>query len=74
MFWKRIAVVALGGVFLCQSISGVVIGLFPAVDGVYPLAAYRTVFALQALLVVTVSVVYLGTRDPGRASVDLPKN
>ena len=39
---------SMGGVFLCQSISGVVIELFSAVDGVYPLAAYRTVFALQA--------------------------
>jgi MFS family permease len=65
---------SMGGVFLCQSISGAVIELFPAVNGVYPLAAYRTVFALQALLIVTVSWVYLRARDPERVSADLPKN
>src|SRR5262249_10983094 len=34
----------MGGVFLAQTVSGLLIDLFPAVDGVYPLGAYRVVF------------------------------
>jgi len=54
----------MGGVFLAQTVSGVLIDLFPDVDGVYPLAAYRVVFALQAGLVLMSALIYLGARDP----------
>ena len=40
----------IGGVFLAQTLSGVVIELFPAPDGAYPLAAYQAVFGIQAAL------------------------
>src|SRR5262245_13916817 len=54
----------MGGVFLAQTASGLIINLFPAVDGVYQLAAYRVVFGLQARLVLTAALIYLGARDP----------
>jgi len=55
----------MGGTFLTQAISGLVIGLFPAAaDGSYELAAYRAVFALQAGLILLVSLIYFGSRDP----------
>jgi MFS family permease len=53
----------MGGGFLAQFISGVVIGLFAAPDGVYPLDAYRLVFGLQAAFVIVAMWVYLGSRD-----------
>jgi MFS family permease len=55
---------AMGGAFLSQTVSGFAIDLFPAVDGVYPLVAYRLVFALQAAFVVVTCVAYAGARDP----------
>ena len=54
----------MGGVFLAQTVSGLLIDLFPAVDGVYPLAAYRVVFGLQAGMVLLSALIYLGARDP----------
>ena len=63
---------AMGGVFLSQTISGMVIELFPAQDGAYPLAAYRAVFALQAVFLVAVCAVYLGVREPGRSVAEIP--
>ena len=42
---------AMGGGFLVQFVSGTIINLFAAEAGVYPLEAYRLVFALQAVLV-----------------------
>jgi MFS family permease len=55
----------MGGAFLAQAVSGFVIGLFPtAPDGAYELAAYRVVFALQALFIVLASLAYFGARDP----------
>jgi MFS family permease len=55
----------MGGVFLVQAISGVVIGLFPvAPDGAYALDAYRLVFGLQAGAMILAALVYLGSRDP----------
>jgi MFS family permease len=56
----------MGGAFLVQVVSGFVIDLFPALGGVYPLAAYRTVFVLHALFVAAAVVVYLPARDPRR--------
>jgi len=54
----------MGGVFLAQTVSGLLIDLFPAVNGVYPLAAYRLVFGLQAGMVLVSALIYLGARDP----------
>ena len=56
----------MGGVFIFQTLSGFVIDMFPVNDGVYSLAAYRAVFALQALCVVAGCVGYLRARDPRR--------
>jgi len=46
-----------------QSVSGAVINLFPAPDGVYPLLAYQLVFALQAAVLFAAGIGYLGSRD-----------
>ena len=53
----------MGGGFVVQFVSGAVIDLFPAPDGVYPLAAYQLVFALQAAVLLAAATVYFGTRD-----------
>jgi MFS family permease len=53
----------MGGGFLVQFVSGTIINLFPTEAGAYPLDAYRLVFALQAVLVVTGLLVYLGSRE-----------
>jgi MFS family permease len=53
----------MGGGFLVQFISGAVINLFPAPDGVYPLMAYQLVFALQAAAILVATIAYLGSRD-----------
>jgi MFS family permease len=55
---------SMGGVFVSQSVSGLAIDLFAATDGVYPLASYRLVFALQAAFLVVAAAVYLTARDP----------
>jgi MFS family permease len=55
-----------GGVFVTQTVSGVVIDLFPAANGAYPLEAYQLVFALQAAFLLFASLVYFGARDPAR--------
>jgi MFS family permease len=54
----------MGGVFIAQTVSGAVIQLFAAPDGVYPLAAYQVVFGLQAAFLAVALVVYLGAQDP----------
>ncbi len=54
----------MGGVFLSQTVSGAVIGMFPAEGGIYPLDAYRAVFGLQAVFALVAFVVYLGAKDP----------
>jgi MFS family permease len=54
----------MGGGFLSQLVSGYVIDLFPPTDGVYPLAAYQTVFGLQAAFGFAACLVYLRARDP----------
>jgi MFS family permease len=55
---------SMGGAFVVQSLSGFVIGLFSAPTGVYPLDAYRTVFALQGLVLLAALAVYRYARDP----------
>jgi MFS family permease len=58
----------MGGVFVSQTVSGAVIEMFPAEGGVYPLAAYRVVFALQAACVLLAWIAYAGAREPVRAT------
>jgi MFS family permease len=53
----------MGGGFVVQFLSGAVINLFSAPEGVYPLSAYRLVFALQAALILAAAFAYLGSRD-----------
>lgn len=53
----------MGGGFVVQFVSGAVINLFPAPGGVYPLAAYQLVFALQAAVILIAATAYLGSRD-----------
>ena len=55
---------SMGGVFVTQSISGLAIDLFAPTGGVYPLASYRLVFALQAAFLVVAAGLYLAARDP----------
>ena len=53
----------MGGGFLVQFVSGVVIDLFPSQGGTYPLEAYRLVFGLQAALVLVGAWAYFGSRE-----------
>jgi MFS family permease len=55
---------SMGGVFVTQSVSGLAIDLFASTGGVYPLASYRLVFALQAAFLVVATACYLTARDP----------
>lgn len=57
---------SMGGVFLSQAITGVLISLFPVEHGVYPLAAYQAVFGFQAAVLLASCAIYLGSRDPRR--------
>ncbi len=57
----------MGGVFITQSISGLVIDLFEkGPGGSYPLDAYRLVFALQAGLILLAAWVYWQAADARR--------
>jgi len=53
----------MGGGFLVQFVSGIVINLFPAEGGAYPLVAYQLVFGLQAILVLIALIVYFGSEE-----------
>ena len=44
---------------MVQLVSGALIELFPAQAGIYPLDAYRLVFAAQAVAIVAASAAYL---------------
>jgi MFS family permease len=57
---------SMGGVFLSQAITGALIDIFPAESGVYPLDAYRIVFAFQAAMLLVSCAIYVGSRDPRR--------
>jgi MFS family permease len=60
-------IASMGGVFVVQAISGIVIGLFPAgADGAYPHDAYRTVFGLQVAVVLLAMAAYLRAHDPAK--------
>jgi predicted MFS family arabinose efflux permease len=50
---------SMGGTFVVQLVSGALIDLFPATNGVYPLDAYRLVFAVQALAIVAACATYI---------------
>ena len=52
----------MGGTFVVQLVSGALIELFPAQSGVYPLDAYRLVFAAQAVAILVASAAYLTVR------------
>ena len=52
----------MGGTFVVQLASGALIDLFPAQAGVYPLDAYRLVFAVQAVAILIASAAYLRVR------------
>jgi predicted MFS family arabinose efflux permease len=57
---------SMGGVFVTQTVSGLAIDLFAPANGVYPLDAYRLVFALQAVFLAAATALYLTARDPWR--------
>jgi MFS family permease len=59
---------SMGGVFVTQSVTGLAIDLFAPTAGVYPLASYRLVFALQAAFLLVATALYLTARDPLRES------
>jgi MFS family permease len=59
---------SMGGVFVTQTVTGFVIDAFPAVNGAYPLDAYRAVFALQAAALTVAIISYFWARDPWRRS------
>ncbi|MDB5599237.1 MAG: hypothetical protein JWN71_1281 [Xanthobacteraceae bacterium] len=55
----------IGGVFVTQTISGVVIDFFPkGADGAYALDAYRLVFGLQGAAIALGCLTYFRTPDP----------
>ncbi|MFL6796791.1 MAG: MFS transporter [Xanthobacteraceae bacterium] len=57
---------SIGGTFLVQMLSGLVIAQFPTTHaGGYALDAYRLVFALQAGFILLTSLVYLWADEPG---------
>ena len=49
----------MGGTFVVQLSSGALIDLFPAQGGIYPLDAYRLVFAAQAVAIMVACAAYL---------------
>ena len=58
----------IGGVFVSQFVTGLLIDLYPEQGGVYPLDAYRTVFGFQAVIVFAACLIYgLVAREPGRS-------
>lgn len=52
----------MGGTFVVQLATGALIDVFPAEAGVYPLDAYRAVFATQALGILLASAAYMTVR------------
>jgi len=54
----------MGGVFVSQSLTGLLVAWFPAQGGIYPETAYRAVFgAIAAALLVAIAI-YLKASDP----------
>jgi MFS family permease len=57
---------AMGGVFVSQTVTGLIIDQFPAVNGGYALIAYRVVFASQAAFILLMCIAYFTSFDPRR--------
>jgi MFS family permease len=58
------------GVFVLQSLTGGLVGLFDAPGGAYPLDAYRAVFAFQAFMLSIALGIYLFAHDPLREAAN----
>jgi predicted MFS family arabinose efflux permease len=54
----------MGGVFVSQSLSGILVAWFPARGGIYPEEAYRAVFAALGIALVVAILLYLRSIDP----------
>jgi len=54
----------MSGVFILQFVTGLVVDQFPAVDGAYPVDAYRAAFAVEAVVLAVSTLIYLKARDP----------
>jgi nitrate/nitrite transporter NarK len=61
---------AMGGIFVLQSVTGLIIGAFGAPGGVVPETAYRTAFGFLAAALLLSLTVYAGARDikPGQVA------
>jgi hypothetical protein len=54
----------MGGVFVSQSLTGILVAWFPAEGGAYPQEAYRAVFAATAIALLAALAFYLRASDP----------
>jgi MFS family permease len=54
---------SMGGVFISQTVSGVVVGLFAGRENTYEIAAYQAAFAVQAAFVGISMLIYTKARD-----------
>lgn len=54
---------AMGGIFVLQSLSGLIIGGFESVGGATPETAYRAVFAFLGVALLASLSIYAGARD-----------
>jgi len=61
---------AMGGIFVMQSVTGLIIGTFETVGGVVPEMAYRTAFGFLAAALLLSLTVYASARDikPGQVA------
>jgi hypothetical protein len=57
-------IATMGGIFVSQSVTGFVIDLFPVAGERYALDAYRSVFALQAGIILLGCLAYFKAYDP----------
>jgi hypothetical protein len=53
----------MGGIFVLQSISGMIIGGFETVGGAPPETAYRAVFGFLGVALLVSLSIYAGARD-----------
>ena len=57
------AIAFMGGPAVLQALCGVIVGAFPATDGVAPAIAYQALFAFLATLVTVACLAYLRLPD-----------
>ena len=57
------AIAFMGGPAVLQSVSGVIVGAFPATNGAAPAIAYQSFFAFLAALVAVACLAYLRLPD-----------